>query len=365
MPNTHRLAGRFFSVLISLAFVLALPHTGIASGPTLCQINDTVYRADGTPAQGNVMILWPGFTTADGYPVAAGSLDVQLGQQGQFSAGLAPNAGAMPAGTYYRVTYKLNDGSTAQEYWVVPAQQTTTIGAIRSTLAPANAAAQFLTRAWADAHYMDLTDGQTVAGVKTFNSSPSVPTPQNPNDTANKAYVDAAGGGGGVNLASPPPIGNVTPNSGNFTTLTVQTTNGIPSPANFPQSDPCAQINAAIGALPAAGGTVDARGFAPGQVCNATLNAIKPVTILFGAGTWTFNGNPGMNVTAPNVVIWCPTSSILEASSTVLRSGGAYPLIANTVDPAQYADAYRGRQQRDRLRVEWQRRWHLRHIRAQ
>src|SRR5580704_1827013 len=141
MPNTHRLAGRFFSVLISLAFVLALPHGGFASGPTLCQIIDTVYRADGTPAQGDVVILWPAFTTADGYPVAAGELTVQLGQQGQFSAALSPNAGAMPAGTFYRVTYKLNDGSTAQEYWVVPATQTTTIGAIRSPLAPANVAA--------------------------------------------------------------------------------------------------------------------------------------------------------------------------------------------------------------------------------
>ena len=293
MPNTHRLAGRFFSVLISLAVAVALPHSGLASSsPTLCEITDTVYRADGIPALGDVVILWPAFTTADGYPVAAGQLTVQLGQQGQFNASLAPNAGAMPAGTYYRVTYKLNDGSTAQEFWVVPSQQTTTISAIRSTLAPANVAAQYLTRAWADAHYMDLTDAQTVNGVKTFSSSPSVPAPQNPTDAANKAYVDANGGGGGINLSSPPPIGNVTPNSGNFTTLTVQTTNGVPNPSRFPQSDPCAQINAAIGALPAAGGTVDARGFAAGQTCNATLNANRPVTIVFGAGTWTFNGNP-------------------------------------------------------------------------
>ena len=335
MPNTHRLARRFFSVLISIAFAVLLPRAAFAfnSGPTLCQISDTVYRADGSPAQGDVIILWSAFTTAAGQPVAAGNLTVALGSGGQFNASLAPNSGATPAGTYYRVTYKLDDGSTASEYWTVPDLTTTTIGAIRSTLVPANQAAQFLTREYADSHYLDLTDAQTVAGVKTFSNSPSVPTPQNPTDAANKAYVDASGGGSG-NFSSPPPIGNVTPNTGNFTTLTVQTTNGIPSPANYPQSDPCAQINAAIGSLPAAGGTVDARGFSPGQTCNAILTANKPVTILFGAGTWTFNGNPGINVTAPNVVLQCPASTILQTSSTALLSGAPYPLIANTVDTA-------------------------------
>src|SRR5580658_8209171 len=107
MPNTSRLAGRFFSVLISLVFAIALPHTAVAgeavpspaaspirgiaalpsahfagwpvdrqytlaalaplfrlhafdvSGPTLCQIVDTVYRADGTAAQGTIVIVWP------------------------------------------------------------------------------------------------------------------------------------------------------------------------------------------------------------------------------------------------------------------------------------------------------------------
>ena len=335
MPSTHRLTGRFFSVLISLAFTILLPRSAAAlQGPTLCQIVDTVYRADGTPAQGTVVILWSAFTTAAGQPVAAGSLAVPLGPQGQFSAGLAPDSGATPSGSYYKVTYKLSDGSTSNEIWTVPNTPTTTIGAIRSKLVPANQAAQLLTRDYADSHYLGLAGDQPVSGVKTFANSPSVPAPQNPNDAANKAYVDGnQGGGGGGNLSAPPPIGNVTPNTGNFTTLTVQTTNGIPNPSHFPQTDPCAQINAAIGALPPQGGTVDARGFTPNQTCSATITANKAVTILFGSGTWVLSGNPGISVTAPNVVIECPASSTFQASTTTITSGTAAPLIANFADP--------------------------------
>ena len=169
MPNTSRLTGRFFSVLISLSFAILLPRTMVAgeavlrspvasslaaltqplvssghfsawsverryslaalfssprfnaldgAGPTLCEIDDTVYRADGTPAQGTIVILWPAFTTAAGQPIAPGSLTVQLGPNGHFDASLAPNAGASPVGTYYRATYKLNE-LKAHMRWVV------------------------------------------------------------------------------------------------------------------------------------------------------------------------------------------------------------------------------------------------------
>ena len=174
-------------------------------------------------AKGTVLISWPAFTTADGKAVAAGSLSVQLGSGGTFAASLAPNTGAQPAGVYYKVVYQLAGQEPSTEYWVVPATSSTSIGAVRAKLMPPTIAAQVLTRDVADTNYVHVAGDQTVSGVKTFSSSPTVPAPQNAGDAANKAYVDANGGG---NLASPPAIGNVTPNSGVFTQL--RTTDLVP-----------------------------------------------------------------------------------------------------------------------------------------
>ena len=54
-------------------------------------------------------------------------------------------------------------------------------------------------------NFVTLTGNQTIDGVKTFSSSPIVPTPTNATDAANKAYVDTK-----ANLASPAFTGTVT-----------------------------------------------------------------------------------------------------------------------------------------------------------
>ena len=325
MPTISRLTGRFFAVLISLILATALSPTA-ANGqtPTLCQITDTVYRADGTPAQGTALISWPAFTTAAGQAVTPGSLTVTLDASGGFNASLAPNTGASPVGTYYRAIFKLNDGTTDSEYWVVPNAATTTIGAIRSKLVPSSQAAQFLTRDFADSTYVALASTQTITGVKTFASSPAVPTPQNPTDAANKAYVDANAGAG--NLASPPPIGNVTPNSATFTTL-----NNVPNAAAFPGADPCSKINAAIAAV-SSGGTVDARGFAgTPQTCTTTLTLPQNVDVMLAGVHLTLNACPGINVTGPGS--WLEGGSQATVgyatgyASTVIKSGSACPMV--------------------------------------
>ena len=101
----------FHSVLPSRRLLVCLLLATLAAASTmpLTTVSDVVYRADGTPAQGTVMISWPAFTTSDSRTVAAGSKSVAIGADGALTIGLAPNYGGTPNGTYYKVVYKLSD----------------------------------------------------------------------------------------------------------------------------------------------------------------------------------------------------------------------------------------------------------------
>jgi hypothetical protein len=179
--------------LVSLFLVCALPSVLEAgNGPGLTSVIDTVYRADGSPAQGTVTVTWPAFTTADGVAVAAGSTTVKLGANGALNLALAPNAGAVPAGTFYNVVTKDTSGVTETEFWVVPAVATTKLAVVRTQMMPPNIAAQAATRAYVDQVAVHSSNDETIAGVKSFTSTPNAPAPQSSTDLANKAYVDAA-----------------------------------------------------------------------------------------------------------------------------------------------------------------------------
>ena len=191
-------------VLISLLLVLAAALTFSsklhAQGPALTTISDTVYRADGSPALGTVLISWPSFQTAEGDAVAAGNLAITIGSMGAFTAQLVPNVGASPAGTYYVVVLQLDDGTVRTEYWAVPATSPTTIGAVLTTpgtglgnlaVTQAYVNAAVANRA-IDSTVVHLAGTETVTGTKTFTSPPSLPAPVGTNDGANKGYVDSA-----------------------------------------------------------------------------------------------------------------------------------------------------------------------------
>ncbi len=182
---------RWAGILVAICIAVAVPLRA-ASGPQLTQVSDVVYRADGTPAQGTMTITWPEFTTASGTAVAAGSLTVTLGATGTLNVSLAPNAGAVPAGTYYKVVTKDVSGTSATEYWVIPAVAQTTLAVIRTEMLPPNIAAQAATKSYVDAVVVHNTGNETVNGVKSFTATPNAPDPKNATDLANKEYVDAA-----------------------------------------------------------------------------------------------------------------------------------------------------------------------------
>jgi hypothetical protein len=133
--------------------------------------------------------------------VAAGELSAVIGASGVLTLALAPNEGATPAGTYYKVVYKLSDGATSTEYWVVPAASPTTIAAVRATVVPAQIAAQLASRQYVDSAVSGSSDAvvhktgtEAISGVKAFSVSPTAPSPTTATAVANKDYVDIAVG---------------------------------------------------------------------------------------------------------------------------------------------------------------------------
>ena len=188
------------SVALGLVMAFMLSTAAQAQGPALTTISDTVYRADGTPAEGTVLISWPTFQSAQGDAVAAGNLSVAIGAQGAFTAQLVPNVGASPAGTYYVVVFQLDDGTARTEYWSVPAVSSTTIAGVLTTpgtgLGNLAATEQYVNAAVAplavDASVVHLSGSETITGTKVFNAPPTLPTPVGGNDAANKGYVDQA-----------------------------------------------------------------------------------------------------------------------------------------------------------------------------
>jgi len=137
---------------------------------TTTTVSDTVYHADGTPAQGSILISWPQFTTVGGVSVAAGSTTVTLSSGGALSVALAANAGSNPIGSYYTVVYHLDDGTLTRENWVVPVSGSPVhLAAVRSTVLPTSVAMQTVTKAYVDS---------VIASTLATNAIPPAPTLQ-------------------------------------------------------------------------------------------------------------------------------------------------------------------------------------------
>ena len=195
--------GRLFywtmAVVLTVSGLL-IPISGAtpAGSPASTTVVDTVYMADGTAAQGNLIITWPAFVTAGGTAVAAGTANVALGAGGALSVALVPNADATPAGVYYSVVYQLGPGQVRTESWVVPATSPANLATVRTTpgsgFASQPVSMQYVNSALAtkadNSSVVHLNGPETITGTKTFSSSPSVPAPTTSADLATKGYVD-------------------------------------------------------------------------------------------------------------------------------------------------------------------------------
>ncbi len=249
---------RFFVMLV----VVFAPFS-MAAGQTLSTttIQDTVYRADGTPASGTLIVSWPAFTTAANAAVAAGSTTVPIGANGSVELSLAPNAGALPGGTYYTAVYHLSDGTVNKEYWIVPVAVSTTIGEIRSQLVPATVAIQAVNKQYVDAAVSSITGsylpttGGTMTGSLLLNGDPT-----SAQQAADKHYVDDS-------------VGSLLPLSGGSLTgpLTLA-------------ADPTAALQAATKEYVDANGGSSAAALAAANAAQATANAALPANEVGVAG---------------------------------------------------------------------------------
>jgi hypothetical protein len=194
--------------------VTAAAQSGSGSSIGTTQVTDTVYRGDGTPANGTVIVSWTAFTTALGQAVPSGAASATI-TNGALSLALVPNAGSTPMGTYYTAVYHLDDGSVSRDYWVVPASQyPVAVSAIRSTVLPTSVAMQTVSKSYVDTaiaaavtgHPLDGTSPYVMKTGDTMTGALVLPgDPTTPNDAADKHYVDvnvaAAAGGLGQKVS--------------------------------------------------------------------------------------------------------------------------------------------------------------------
>lgn len=175
--------------LMALAVAVLPPRVTAQMNTTTVQ--GTIYRADGTAASGTLLVSWPAFTTPQNQAVAAGNVSTMIGADGFVSLNLAPNAAALPTGSYYTAVYHLSDGTVNQEYWVVPASATASVASVRAQLEPSTIAVQPVSQAYVNSAIQSLTGswlsltGGTMSGPLALNADPTAA-----NQATTKHYAD-------------------------------------------------------------------------------------------------------------------------------------------------------------------------------
>ena len=123
-----RTANRATRRLLSVVVILC---SGPAWAAHSTNVEDVVHEPNGSVAPGSVTITWPAFTTAWNDSIPAGSFTTGIDEHGHFSIDLIPNAGALPSGMFYTAQYRLSDGMSWREPWIVPEESHVTLAEVR------------------------------------------------------------------------------------------------------------------------------------------------------------------------------------------------------------------------------------------
>ena len=97
-------------------------------------IQDVVHYADGSLANGRLVVFWKPFIV-NGVQVGGGELSYQI-VDGVVLLTLYSNAAAQPVGSYYNAKYELENGAVYVEQWIVPNFPTVNLGQCKVSFPP-------------------------------------------------------------------------------------------------------------------------------------------------------------------------------------------------------------------------------------
>jgi len=127
---------RIWKSVAPAALTLLFALASSAQTLTRTRVQDVLFNADGSRANGRATVSWKSFTASGGATVTANSVDVKI-VQGLLGVDLTPNDGAQPTGTSYRVEYAFENGNRSVETWIVPASASSvSVAAVRVGQAP-------------------------------------------------------------------------------------------------------------------------------------------------------------------------------------------------------------------------------------
>ncbi len=110
------------STIISMAAAILLVPAGLRAQPALTTIQDTLYKADGSPFEGVLRINWRSFEGPDAVNVPTNNLTVKV-TAGRLHVRLVPTTTA-PIASYYSVRYVASGAVQFTEIWSVPQSAT-------------------------------------------------------------------------------------------------------------------------------------------------------------------------------------------------------------------------------------------------